>query len=218
MKWSRAIHHLEELQQTCAEMTSRPATIFPLRVTALWTFGEVLTNRDDLDFLRIVLAVDRPVEDVAWLCPPAGAEHWSNATRLSQSPVVAMWRSTQAPVWNHHIRRPLLVWDESGISDESGGIALNALSALRDGTAESLRLPEPTPVEMTRRLEAELAVRLRTLGNATAAYELHRFSPGKREPVADSLWRATQGYLEVRAATPTPHHKPRDRAGDSPQT
>jgi len=56
MRWSRAIHHLEELTHVCPDMARRPATIFPLRVTALWTFGEVLTSRDDLDFLPVELA------------------------------------------------------------------------------------------------------------------------------------------------------------------
>ena len=152
MKWSRAVHHLEDLAQVCAEMATRPAAIFPLRVTALWTFGEVLAGRDDLDSLPVVLAVDLPVEDIAWLCSPSGAEHWSHATGLAKRPVVAIWRSTRGPLWNHRIRRPLLIWDESA------GIAADALQALRDGTADPLRLPEPTSDELGSRLDAELAV------------------------------------------------------------
>ena len=167
------------------------AAIFPLRVTALWTFGEVLSSRDDLDSLRVVLAVDVPIDDVAWLCPPVGAEHWSHATGLPKNPVAATWRSTRAPLWNHLIRRPLLIWSEPG------GIAFDALSALRDGTAEGLRLPEPTPGEMTSSLQAELAVSLRALKSITAAYEERRFSPGRLEPAADALWNASAGYLEV---------------------
>ena len=64
MKWSRAVHHLEELAHVCADMAGRPATIFPLRVTALWAFGNVLNSRDDLDWLSVVLAVDLPLEEV----------------------------------------------------------------------------------------------------------------------------------------------------------
>jgi hypothetical protein len=51
---------------------------------------------------------------------------------------------------------------------------------------------------MARRLTAELDVSLRALQVATAAYEQRRFSPGKLEPVADALWRASAGYLDVR--------------------
>ena len=195
MKWSRAVHHLEGLARACADMSGRPTSIFPLRVTALWTFGGVLTSRDDLDSLPVVLAVDLPVEEVAWFCAPAGAEHWSHATGLAKKPVVAIWRSTRAPLWNHRIHRPLLIWDESA------GIAVDTLPALRDGTADALRLPAPTSDELGSRLEAELAVSLRSLESTTATYQQRRFTPGKREPLADALWRASAGYLDVLAAT-----------------
>jgi hypothetical protein len=194
MKWSRAVHHLEELADVCADMSGRPATIFPLRVTQLWTYSDVLTSHDDLDALRVVLAVDLPIDDVPWFCAPVGADHWSHATAMSKNPVVAMWRSTRAPVWNHHIQRPLLIWDES-VETTS-----DVLSAIRNGTAEALRLPQPTPDEMQTRLGTELATSHRALESATADYEQRRFSPGKLEPVADRLWRATQGYLDVLAA------------------
>ena len=59
----RAVHHLEELAQTCADMAERPTAIFPLHVTALWAYGDVLTSQDNLDCLRVVLAVDLPVAD-----------------------------------------------------------------------------------------------------------------------------------------------------------
>jgi hypothetical protein len=200
MKWSRAVQHLEKLADTCAEMAGRPATVFPLRVTQLWAYGDMLTNdimtnKDDLDSLQVALVVDLPIDEVAWLCHPAGVEHWSHATGLSKRPIVAMWRSARAPLWNHYIRRPLLIWDESS------GIATEALSALHDGTAEALRLPEPTQDEMRSRLEAELAVSLRTLESTAASYEQRRFSPGRLENVADALWHATQGYLDVLRAT-----------------
>ncbi|HEY5249238.1 MAG TPA: hypothetical protein VIJ15_12405 [Dermatophilaceae bacterium] len=209
MKWSRAVHHLEDLAQVCAEMATRPAAIFPLRVTALWTFGEVLAGRDDLDSLPVVLAVDLPVEDIAWLCSPSGAEHWSHATGLAKRPVVAIWRSTRGPLWNHRIRRPLLIWDESA------GIAADALQALRDGTADPLRLPEPTSDELGSRLDAELAVSLQSLESTAATYQQRRFTPGRQEPLADALWRATAGYLDVLQAT---GRKPRDRAAFRLQT
>jgi hypothetical protein len=206
MKWTRALHHLEQLAAACADLTTRPATIFPLRVTSMWTFGAVLDSREELGILPVVLAVDRPVEDVPWMCPPAGAEHWSNATRLSTSPVAAMWRSTRAPLWNHYIYRPLLIWDES--REEDSGVALDGLAALRDGTAEALRLPEPAPGELSARLEAELSVSLQALESATAAYEQRRFGAGKLGPTADALWRAGTGYLDVLRAVESPRHRP----------
>lgn len=200
MRWSRAVHHLEELATICADMAGRPATIFPLRVTQLWAFGDVLDSQDDLEWLQVALVVDLPVDEVAWFCHPAGSEHWSNATRLTKNPVVALWRSQRAPVWNHHIRRPLLIWDEADEVD-GHGVASEALSALREGTTDPLRLAEPAPSELHVRLQNELANSHQALMSATAAYEARRFSPGKLEPVADALWRASQGYLDVLAAT-----------------
>jgi hypothetical protein len=200
MKWTRAVHHLQELAQVCQDMAERPATIFPLRVTSLWTFGDVVTSRDDLDRLQLVLAVDLPLDQVAWLCPPAGAEHWSHATRLSKKPVQAIWRSSRAPLWNHRIHAPLLIWAEHGVWDESGDHQVDACSALREGTAQSLRLPEPTTAEMTARLQAELEVSLRALKSTTAAYQERRFGPGRLEPLADAVWHASAGYLDILAA------------------
>jgi hypothetical protein len=50
------------------------------------------------------------------------------------------------------------------------------------------------------RLEAELSVSLRALESATAAYQERRFSPGRLEPLADALWHASAGYLDILAA------------------
>jgi hypothetical protein len=31
--------------------------------------------------------------------------------RLNKNPVHAYWRSAHAPVWNHEVVRPVLLWD-----------------------------------------------------------------------------------------------------------
>lgn len=196
MKWVRAVHHVESLAQACAEMVTRPASIFPLRVSQLWAVGEILgPRRDDLESVTVALCVDLPSDAVPWLSEPRGAQHWANATRLAQNPVVALWRSVHAPVWNHDIDRPVLVWDEAD------GVREEVLAALRDGRGESLRPPAPAPGELRARLEDELAVSLRALRVCTKDYEDRRWSPGKLEPIADALWRASNGYLEVLDAT-----------------
>ncbi len=41
------------------------------------------------------------MEEVPWLGEPPGAQHWANGARLGKNPVVALWRSAGAPVWNH---------------------------------------------------------------------------------------------------------------------
>ena len=191
MKWSRAVHHVESLSQACAEIAIRPPSIFPLRVTQLWAVGDLLGPPRDLETVIVALCVDLPADEVPWWSEPAGAQHWANATRLAKNPVLAWWRSAHTPVWNHRIVRPALVWDDAD------GVRQDVLDALRDGRGESVRT-DPPPEDLLRsRLDEELAVSLRALRRCTQAYEDRRWTPGKTEPVADALWRAGDGYLDV---------------------
>ena len=192
MKWVRAVHHVQSLAQACADMATRPVSIFPLRVTQMWAVGDVLgPPRDDVEFVTIALCVDLSPDAVAWRSEPPGAQHWANATRLAKNPVYALWRSAHAPVWNHFIDRPVQVWDEAN------GVREEILAALRDGHGESLRPAAPPPELLRARLNEELTVSQRALRECTKGYEDRRWSPGKLEPVADALWRASDGYLDV---------------------
>ena len=196
MKWARAVFHLESLAQSCADMATRPTTIFPLRVAQAWAVGDVLEAPRDLEFVTAALCVDLPSADVAWWSEPAGAQHWANATRLAKNPVLAWWRSAQAPVWNHRIVRPALLWDEPG------GVRDETLRALADGRVEEFRAPAPDPAERWTRLRDELAVSRASLRDRTTAYDEKRWSPGRLEPFADALYRAADGYLDVLSALP----------------
>jgi hypothetical protein len=191
MKWTRAVSHLELLAQTCAEMATRPVNIFPLRVNQLWTFGDMLGPVGDIRSVPVALAVDLPADDVPWFCEPPGAQHWASATRLTKNPIWPFWRSVRAPVWNHRIIAPVLVWDSTdGVADE-------AIAAIRDGRAETVRSPVPTADELRDRLADELRVSLAALRARTQNYEYRRWKPGKLEPVADSLWQASDGYIDI---------------------
>ena len=189
MKWVRAIHHLESLAQTCADMATRP--IFPLRVSQMWVLGDLLGPPRDLETVTVALCVDLPAEDVAWRSEPPGTQHWANATRLAKTPVLAWWRSVHAPVWNHRIERPALVWDNVD------GVREDTLAALRDGRGETVRLAAPDENVLRARMEDEMTVSLHALGACTRTYEQRRWSPGKLEPFADALWRASDGYLDI---------------------
>lgn len=190
MKFSRAIHHLETLAQSCADMAARPSPIFRWRVTELWAVADVLGEPGDIDYLTVALAVELPVDEVPWLSQPPGTEHWANATRMSKNPIVGLWRSVHAPIWNHYIDRPALLWDAAG------GVAEETLTALREGRADSVRSAAPTAEELRVRLDDELAVSLRALRRTTRNYEERRWK-GTLEPIADELWRASDGYLDV---------------------
>ena len=194
MRWDRAVHHVDNLARGCERMSSLPPDIFPLRVTQLWAVADILEDPANMEFVTVALCVDLPAEKVAWWTEPIGSQHWANANRLNKNPVLAWWRSALVPVWNHRIVRPALVWDESGVREDT-------LSALRDGLGETVRSPAPTEDEFRARLRDELTISRDTLRACTEMYEKRRWSPGKLAPAADALWRASAGYLDVLDAT-----------------
>jgi hypothetical protein len=188
------VHHLETLAQTCAEMADRPPSIFPLRVVQLWAVGDILGPVTEIETITVALGVDLPVSEVPWLGEPSGAQHWVNATRLIKNPIVALWRSIHAPIWNHYIDRPVLAWDSVG------GVVEETMIAVREGRAAELRPPAPAEAELRARLDAELRVSLLDLRGRSPDYDERRWRPGRLEPVADALWRASDGYLDVLGA------------------
>jgi hypothetical protein len=172
-------------------MATRPASIFPLRVTQMWAVGDILGPAQDLDVVTVALCIALPVEEVPWWSEPPGAQHWANATRLAKNPIVPWWRSAHGPVWNHRIDRPALIWDDAD------GIREDTLAAVREGRGETVRMAAPTPDELRTRLQDELTVSLQALRACTQEYEDRRWRPGRLEPSADALWRASDGYLDV---------------------
>ncbi|HVK25742.1 MAG TPA: hypothetical protein VM677_30650 [Actinokineospora sp.] len=198
MKRARALHHLRTTAETCADMATRPQSIFPLRVDQLWVAGEILTPADDLDSVLIGLVVDLPPDEVAWLTEPHGSQHWTNAARLQTAPVTIRWRSAAAPIWNHALDRPVLVWTVTdGINEE-------VLRAIAENDLDNVRLAAPSPALRAERLADDLAVSLRALRGGTATYTERRWRPGKLEPTADALWHASEGYLDLLDAVNSP--------------
>jgi hypothetical protein len=197
VKWSRAVQHVEELAAKCGELAA--GSIQPLRVVEVWAVGDILGAPRDVERVTVALVVDLPVDDVPWLSEPPGAEHWANASRVSRNPIRPFWRSSRAPVWNHCVDRPALVWDAVD------GTVEKTLAALADGRGEDVRLPAPGADELRARLRDELAVSLAALRRHTRAYEDKRWAPGKLTTVSDALWRVSDGYLDVLDAV-TPDH------------
>jgi hypothetical protein len=193
VKWSRAVHHLEQLAETCTEMLGRPPEIYRIRVRQLWTFGELLGPERDVELIPVALGVDLPVDEVAWRTEPSGVAHWANATRLSRNPFVVRWRSVHAPVWNHEIERPAMFWDAED------GTVEPVLEALRAGEGARVRADAPSDGEFEGRMDAELATSLAAVRAGTETYTDRRWKPGKMEPVADALWLANVGYLDLLA-------------------
>ncbi|OLR92668.1 hypothetical protein BJP25_21810 [Actinokineospora bangkokensis] len=184
------MQHVADLAGACADMDTRPAAIFPLRVVGLWVAGELLGPPRDVETALVALEVDVP--EVPWLTEPKGAAHWGQAVRLPQLPLTVRWRSAHAPVWNHVLDRPVPVWTRAGGVDEG------ALAALRDGEGERVRPAERGDV--AQRVAEELGISHRALSASTDEYRERRYKPGKLEPVADALWRAAEGYLDLVSA------------------
>ena len=53
-------------------MIDMPSEIYRIRVRQLWTFGEMVEPEHDLEWIPVALAVDLPVDEVAWLTEPSG--------------------------------------------------------------------------------------------------------------------------------------------------
>jgi hypothetical protein len=196
VNWARAVHHVEVAAGECQRLHELPPTLVPVQVTQLWAVGEVLGPPRDLEVVSVALCLDLPVEEVSWRSHPAAAEHWLRMTRLPKNPVRVRWRSARAPVWNHEIRRPLLIWDAGA------GLVEEAMMALREGRGEAAAVEDPTPEELTARVDQELAIGQATLRARTADYEARQWGPTKLGPTADALWHAAEGYLDLLDARP----------------
>jgi hypothetical protein len=180
-----------------AERSPSPSLI---RVTELWAVGDVLGAPRDLEWAMAAVCVDLPVEAVPWMCRPDGADYWADLTRASKNPVGIWWRSSHAPVWNHRIVGPLLVWDETA------GIRDDALLALREGRGGAAGMQPPSGEEFVARMDDELQNSLAELQRRTREYESdHTTRLGVR---GDHLHAAAQGYLDVLAAM-QPEDQPR---------
>jgi hypothetical protein len=191
VNWDRAVHHVEAAAGECQRVHELPPVMVPLRVTQMWVFGDVLGPKRDLETVSLALSLDLPAEDVAWLTNPPAAMHWLGMTRLPKNPVRVWWRSARAPVWNHRIVQPLLVWSSAD------GVLEDAMNALREGRGKALGLAKPSADELATRLSQELAISLSTLRKRTADYEDKRWGRAKLEPTADALWLAADGYLDL---------------------
>lgn len=194
MKWSTAVGHVQRLAEQCTVMADRAGDSPLPNVRELWVYGEILGPPRDLTWVSAAAGVDLPPDEVPWLCRPPGTDLWSDLTRASKNPVALLWRSVYAPVWNHHIDRPVLVWDAAD------GLRSHAFDALRGGRGGSVRADGPTPEEYEARMDEELRISLAELVRRTREYETeHTTRLGVR---ADALHDAARGYLDVLAARP----------------
>lgn len=188
------------MAEGCAELNGRLAGIdSTLRLVSFWTFGQVLEPPagwpKDLDYVFAAAAVTLPEDELVWYGRPTGVTWLESMLRGDKRPVHTMWRSAEAPVWNHFVARPMLLWDEAA------GVRHLALEALLEGHGlDHHREPEPTPTERRQRLEREAEASLAAMTRSVKDYDEHRWSRRELRDHAEPLWEATAGYLDVREA------------------
>lgn len=199
MKRSTAISRLASIAEECAQLTERIemfGTTPP--VSSFWTFGPVLDGPDawpaDRQAVEAALVFDAPEADVYWYARPRDLTFAADLLGWSKRPVHLMFRSAAAPVWNHHIVRPLLLWDaETGLHED-------AIAALRSGDVEALRDPARSEAELRDRLLRECEVSFEAMRSTTATYDDKRWARGNPRPHADAMWEASAGYVDLRTA------------------
>jgi hypothetical protein len=199
VKRSTAVRRLVEMTDECAGLNERFEVIdSAIRVTALWAYGRILdaeSSWGDEPFVRAAAVVTLPEADLPWLARPAEVRWMEQMVRWDKLPVHVVWRSAEAPVWNHFVWRPLLLWD---VETGPQGPAIDALRAGAD--IDALRLPAPTDAELGRRLERECEVSFVALAAAASAYEEKRWRRANHLELADTLWATADGYVSVRTA------------------
>jgi hypothetical protein len=199
VKRSTAVRRLVEMTDDCAGLNERFEVVdSTVRVTALWAYGRILeaeASWGDEPFVRTAVVVTMSEAHLPWLARPAKVRWMEQMVRWDKLPVHVVWRSADAPVWNHFVWRPMLLWDV-----ESGPHAAE-IEALRQGAdLEAYRLPAPTDDDLGRRLERECEVSFVALGAAAAAYEEKRWRRANHLELADTLWAVADGYVDVRTA------------------
>lgn len=182
----------------CARMATSELWFARFPVVDLWVTGALLGPTRDVEWVDLVLGVDRPADELPWDCPPPEAGLWADATRLSKNPISAAWRSSRAPVWNHALDAVLHVWSADAGEDTA------ALSALRAGAGADQASTRPLGEEYVTRMEDELRISLDELRRRTVEYDAVPTTQrlGVR---GDALHRAARAYLEVYDALHVDH-------------
>lgn len=199
MKWSKGVAHLAAIARECGQLNERLAAFdIPVRLVGLWAYGPVLDGPgawpDGREHAEAALALDVEPSRVPWYARPGDLEHATGLMGWGKRPVVMMFRSAARPVWNHHITRPLRLWDADAGVDEA------AIEALESGDTEDLRGPGPSPEALREQLEHERQAAYAAMVASTRSYDDHRWTRGPLRPYAEPMWEAAAGYVDITEA------------------
>lgn len=195
MRYTTAVNRLRTVAEACDRWGSVQGGLTEARLTAAYAYGPVLEEPGaDVDLVCVALVIELPAEQLPWGAEPPECSSLASVLRLDKAPVLWRFRSSERPVWNHAIVRPLPVWTLEGVQHE----ALNALAELR---AEHLRLPEPGAADLAAHTAQELATSAAHLRAVRDRYwddtdwrRTHR-SCGRHPE--NHLWDAVDGYLDL---------------------
>lgn len=191
MKRSTALNRLADV----AGALDRAGQLPGPRVVAAYVFGALLDPASELEVLQLVLVVDEPPEELAWMSRPARLEALASLCRFDKLPVSWRWRPAVWPVWNHEISRAVRCWSSAGGRDEA------ALRALADARGNGLRFEQPGgPEELARQLTIERDVSRGHLAAVKAQFydrDWRRDHNSDGIHPEDHLWWATAGYLDL---------------------
>lgn len=197
MKWTTAVSKLADVAQGCEHANSLPTDLNLFRAEEAWVFGALLGPQQDSEdptFVRVAVVVDLPEDECALFSRPQAGEFWLNASGLAKSPVQVLFRSAQAPVWNHLVERPVRFWArEEGLDHE-------ALLQLRNGDGEALRPEAPTDGELRERLDRDLRASLEALRRTATDYDGKRWARANHKKLGDALADAALGLLSLQDA------------------
>ena len=193
MRYATAVSRLRTIAEDC----DRHAKFWeePLVVGA-YVYGALLDGPDEIETLQIALVIDLPPDEVTWWAEPSPAAAFAEVIGLGKVPVKWWWRPVLWPVWNHEIHGPVRFWSLDGPDER-------ALEAIAQRQLGDLHRLVPTPAEELEQLEAELSASLTHLRTVTESYwdlEWRRDHRGLGIYPEHHLWRAAQGYLDLRTA------------------
>jgi len=190
MRHATAVRRLRIIADTCTRCQLLPGGGGLL---AAYTFGPVLEHTEDIPVVQVAFVLDHPAAELTWGAEPPECIALAHFLELHKAPVEYYWRPAVWPVANHHIRRPLCIWDTTGP-------AAGALDALAAGDAEPLRLPTPDPAEEQAQLAVERAACLTHLREVAQRYWDDRWRRAHRGNgifPEHHLWDAVHGYLDL---------------------
>ena len=191
VKRSTAISRLGDVAAGLTRTTSWP----DVGIVAGYVFGALVEQAGDVDRVELALVVDARQEELPWLARPARLEAIAAQLRFDKLPLCWWWRSTDGPVWNHHIRRAVRFWTASD------GVDVFVVDSVSAGRTDQLPISEPADHEqLVAQLRSEREVNRRQLaGVIDRFYDQNWRHEHKYQGVfpQDHLWWAAAGFLEL---------------------